>query len=547
MRLAIAQLNPTVGDFDGNVRKVTEALEGVADDGPSLVVFPEMFLAGYPPRDLLERDWFVDRAEEALESVVALSRRHPGPGILIGTVTRATRESGRGLHNSAVLIRDGSVLSTTHKTLLPNYDVFDEERYFDAAPGGSTVPLDGLSLGISICEDAWTDPELWKRPVYDGDPVADQAEAGAGLLVNISASPFCVGKDAIRHRIFSGHARRHGVPFVVVNQVGGNDELIFDGRSMCVAPDGKLVAYLPAFKEDVRVVDTASTGEAGFVPDDPVASVHDALILGLSDYVAKCGFERVAVGLSGGIDSAVVCALAAEALGPDRVTGVTMPSAFSSPGSVGDSVALAENLGVKVETVDISATYDSYVGMLESLFACEEVDVTLENVQARIRGNVLMALSNREGSLVLSTGNKSELAVGYCTLYGDMSGGLAVISDVPKTMVYGLARHINRGSEIIPRAIIDKPPSAELRPGQLDQDTLPGYDVLDAILAMWVDEGLSVEAIVARGHDRDTVMWVARAVDGNEYKRRQAAPGLKVTSKAFGTGRRMPIAARYRT
>lgn len=547
MKLAIAQLNPTVGDFDGNVSRVAEALECTDDDAPSLVVFPEMFLTGYPPRDLLEREWFIDRAETALEGVVALSRKHRRPGILVGSVTRAPGGSGRGLHNSAILIRDGSVLSTTHKTLLPNYDVFDEERYFDSAADGPPVSFDGLGLGVSICEDAWTDPGLWKRPVYDSDPVAEQSKAGAGLLINISASPFCAGKDAIRYRIFSAHARRHGVPFVVVNQVGGNDELVFDGRSMCVAPDGKLIAYLPAFEEAVRIVDTDSPGEADFAPDDPVASVHDALILGLSDYVTKCGFERVAVGLSGGIDSAVVCALAAEALGPDRVTGVTMPSAFSSPGSVDDSVALAANLGVGIETVDISATYDSYVGMLEGLFACEEVDVTLENVQARIRGNVLMALSNREGSLVLSTGNKSELAVGYCTLYGDMSGGLAVISDVPKTMVYDLARHLNRERELIPGAIIDKPPSAELKPGQLDQDTLPPYDVLDAILAMWVDEGMSVEDIVTRGYGEDTVRWVAGAVDGNEYKRRQAAPGLKVTSKAFGTGRRMPIAARYRT
>lgn len=545
MKLVMAQLNPTVGDFDGNVLKIGDAVAGVASERPDLVVFPEMFLPGYPPQDLLERDWFIDRAEAALSSVLELSAKHPDVGILVGTVTKSRNLAGKGLRNSAVLIRNGSAVSVTHKALLPNYDVFDEKRYFDRSDGGSVVTFLGGRLGISICEDAWSDPQLWTRPVYDLDPVADQARDGATLLINISASPFSVGKDAVRYGLFAGHARRHELPFVFVNQVGGNDELIFDGRSMCVAPDGKLLAYLPAFTEEVRVVDTDASGGSDFSPDETVASVHDGLILGLRDYVSKCGFEKAAVGLSGGIDSAVVLALAVEALGPANVTGVTMPSPFSSTGSVDHSVALARNFGVRIETVDISRTYDSYLGMLGDLFDCHEVDVTLENVQARIRGNVLMALSNREGSLVLSTGNKSELAVGYCTLYGDMSGGLAVISDVPKTMVYDLARHINRERELIPRAIIDKPPSAELRPGQLDQDSLPPYDVLDGILALYVDDGRSVESIVAEGYDGETVRWVARAVNGNEYKRRQAAPGLKVTSKAFGSGRRMPMAARY--
>jgi len=545
MRLAVAQLNPTVGDFGGNLARIEETLERLSAESLDLVVFPEMFLTGYPPQDLLEKDWFAKRAEESLAALLQLSERYPKIGVLVGSISRSDRDHGKGLHNSAFLVAAGEVVFEQHKILLPTYDVFDEARYFDRGTGVALTDFAGERLGVSICEDAWTDPALWDVPAYDSDPVAEAASAGATLLINLSASPFTVGKDDTRYRLFSGHAKKHGLPFVLVNQVGGNDELIFDGHSMVVGPDGGLIEYLPGFEEEVRVVDTTAKATGDFVAENPVASIHDALVLGLRDYVRKCGFERVAIGLSGGIDSAVVCALAAEALGAKNVTGITMPSEYSSAGSVNDSVALAANLGVRIETVAIGDIHDAYLETLGSLFPTGEVDVTIENIQARVRGNILMALSNREGHLVLSTGNKSELAVGYCTLYGDMSGGLAVISDVPKTTVYRLARHINRDGELIPESTITKPPSAELRPDQCDQDSLPEYEVLDGILEDYVDEGRSLADILAAGADEDTARWVVAAVNRNEYKRRQAAPGLKVTSKAFGTGRRMPIAARY--
>jgi len=545
MRIAIAQLNPTVGDFDGNLARARDAVELVRNQKPELVVFSEMFLTGYPPQDLLEKKWFVERALAALEELREFSRSVPDVGILVGTISPSEFTAGKGLHNSAVLLKAGETLTTAHKALLPTYDVFDEARYFDRAKDTSVVRFGSETLGISICEDAWNDPAPGRGPAYDFDPIEKQVAAGATVLVNLSASPFGIGKDGIRYELFSRHAQKHGVPVVIVNQVGGNDELIFDGNSLCVSPEGQLLARMPGFEEAVRVVDTAQQEGTPFVPGDAVATVYEALVLGLRDYVGKCGFESVAVGLSGGIDSALVCAVAADALGPGNVVGVTMPSIYSSPGSVNDSVALAANLGVRIETVPIAGIHDSYVNTLGQLFPCNEVDVTIENIQARVRGNILMALSNREGHLVLSTGNKSELAVGYCTLYGDMTGGLAVISDVPKTMVYRLARHINRDRELIPSATIEKPPSAELRPEQKDQDTLPPYETLDRILEMYVDEGMSLTDIVAEGLDAETVRWVIGAVNGNEYKRRQAAPGLKVTSKAFGTGRRMPVAARY--
>ncbi len=545
MRIAIAQLNPTVGDFDGNLTGAKEAIELVRDRKPELIVFSEMFLPGYPPQDLLEKKWFVERALAALEKLRKFSESVPDIGILVGTILPSGLNAGKGLHNSAVLLKAGETLTTVHKALLPTYDVFDEARYFDAASDTSVIRFGDEVLGVSICEDAWNDPALWNGPAYDFDPIEKQVAAGATVLINVSASPFGIGKDEIRYGLFSGHARKHGVPVILVNQVGGNDELIFDGNSMCVSREGQLLARMPAFEETVSVVDTAHREGTPFVPGDAVASVYEALVLGLRDYVNKCGFESVTLGLSGGIDSALVCAVAADALGAENVVGVTMPSTYSSPGSVNDSVALAANLGIRIETVPIAQIHDSYLDTLSRLFPCSEVDVTIENIQARVRGNILMALSNREGHLVLSTGNKSELAVGYCTLYGDMTGGLAVISDVPKTMVYKLARHVNRDRELIPNTTIEKPPSAELRPGQKDQDTLPSYETLDRILAMYVDEDMSLADIVAEGIDAETVRWTIGAVNGNEYKRRQAAPGLKVTSKAFGTGRRMPMAARY--
>jgi NAD+ synthase (glutamine-hydrolysing) len=546
VRIALCQLNPTVGDFDGNLSLLTETLVSLSKAPPDLAVFPEMFLTGYPPQDLLERDWFLDRADAALSSLEVITRRFPDTAVLVGTVTRSGRPSGKGLHNSAVLLKDGDTIATVHKVLLPTYDVFDEARYFDPGEITRPLPLGDELLGVSICEDAWNDPSLWHRPVYTRNPIAELAERGATIFINISASPFYAGKDEVRYGLFCRHASRHGVPFLVVNQVGGNDELVFDGRSGVVAPDGSLLAYSPAFEEDVRVVDTADRdGSMRFSPDERLDSIRRALVIGLRDYVRKCGFTRVAVGLSGGIDSALVAALAAEALGPTNVTGVTMPSPYSSAGSIEDSRVLAENLGINFSMIPISDIYQSYLDGLAPYLRVGEIGITEENIQARVRGNILMALSNEVGCLVLSTGNKSELAVGYCTLYGDMSGGLAVISDVPKSTVYALADAINHQREVIPRCIIEKPPSAELRPDQRDEDTLPPYEMLDRILELYVDQGASADDIVAEGLPRETVGWVVRAVNANEYKRRQAAPGLKVTSKAFGTGRRMPIAARY--
>ena len=411
------------------------------------------------------------------------------------------------------------------------------------------------TLGISICEDAWRcptgvpeadAPEMWRRAEYDRDPVADLASAGATLFVNISASPFTVGKESVRKRLVSGHASRHRLPFVFVNQAGGNDDLVFDGRSMAFDRQGRSQLVLKPFQEELAAVETGAVGaDSNYVEPDPVESIHDALVLGVRDYVRKCGFKKVVLGLSGGIDSAVVCCLATAALGPENVLGITMPSEYSSRGSVEDSRRLAENLGIEFREVGIAEAYHAYLSSLEREFAGRKPDTTEENLQARVRGNILMAISNKLGHLVLATGNKSELAVGYCTLYGDMSGGLCVLADVSKTTVYALAGHINRLRETIPPAIIRKPPSAELRPNQTDQDTLPPYDVLDAIVQGYVDEGRSADEIVAAGLDRKTVEWVIRAVNNNEYKRRQAAPGLKVTSRAFGTGWRMPIAARY--
>ncbi len=562
MRIAIAQLNPTIGDFFGNLAKIERALESTAAASPELMVLPELFITGYPPQDLLERDWFIDAAEHALDRLKDISTRYPRTAILVGTIRRTGTVIGKGLHNSAVLVRAGVVEATVHKTLLPTYDVFDEARYFDPAVSTEVIELNDHRLGVTICEDAWNDPSLWRTNIYDADPVAELAAQGATVLINLSASPFYAGKDAVRYRLMSNHAERHNCPVVLVNQVGGNDELIFDGHSLCVRPDGSLAAYLPAFEESVEIVDigtpvvatadaaAAHSDDAGpptieFEPDDHIGSVRRALVLGLRDYVSRCGFTSVLVGLSGGIDSAVVCTLAAEAVGPTNVLGVTMPSPYSSKGSVTDSEALAANLGVRIETIPIADTLAAYQDTLTGQLDDEGVTLTEENIQARIRGNILMALSNETGALLLSTGNKSEIAVGYCTLYGDMSGGLAVIADVPKTMVYELARHINTGGEIIPQSTIDKPPSAELRPDQLDQDSLPPYDVLDNILDLYVDQGASPKDIVSNGIDRKTVEWVVAAVNRNEYKRRQAAPGLKVTSKAFGTGRRMPIAAKY--
>ena len=545
MKITLAQLNPVVGDVRGNLAKVvaTLAQEHRTSD---LVVFSELFLVGYPPRDLLEKPALIRQVQEALEHLVDLSARYPATGILVGAPQPTGRDTGKGLCNCAVLIHQGQVRLRQAKSLLPTYDVFDETRHFDPAGEVMVVPFKDEILGISICEDAWYDPELWFRRLYPLDPIQTQAEGGATVLINLSASPFQVGKEELRHRLFQSHARKYGVPLVYVNQVGGNDELIFDGRSLALDPAGEAGAVLPGFREAVVTVDLAQPGIPGlYQPQEKIATVYEALVLGLRDYLGKCGFKQVVVGLSGGVDSAVTCCLAAAALGRENVLGVLMPSPYTSRDSIEDSLILARNLGVETRLIPITPIYQSYREALEGPLQLGEIELTLENIQARIRGNILMAISNKYGHMVLSTGNKSELAVGYCTLYGDMSGGLGVLADVPKTMVYELADYLNRDREIIPAQIIRKAPSAELRPDQTDQDTLPPYDLLDRIMNYYLTEGCAYGDIVKLGFDPETVQWVIRTIDKNEYKRRQAAPGLKITSKAFGMGRRIPIAAQF--
>jgi NAD+ synthase (glutamine-hydrolysing) len=578
MKITVAQLNPLVGHLEGNLQRLEETSREAHRSGAALAVFPELFLAGYPPKDLLDFEWFLTKVEETIAKVVEFSKEVPGIGILFGAPRRghgsgsgkgealagpAGRETRaadsvcgeNGLYNAAILVCGGDLLLEQHKSLLPTYDVFDEARYFDPAHGVSVLPFGGELLGVSICEDAWFGSEIGQvKRRYARDPVAELARQGATLMVNISASPFNAGKEELRFSLVSAHARRHKVPFLYVNQVGANDELIFDGRSFLVDGRGRPAAVFPCFRETVRTVDTTAAGsDRPYEPQEQIESVHDALVLGVRDYMRKCGFKKAVLGLSGGIDSAVTACIAERAVGGGNVLGITMPAPFSSRGSVEDSRRLAENLGIPFETVPITGIYESYLRTLDEHFEGLPRDVTEENVQARIRGNILMAFSNKHGSLLLSTGNKSELSTGYCTLYGDMSGGLAVIADVPKTMVYELAAHINRDREIIPRAIIEKAPSAELRPNQTDQDTLPPYPVLDDILALHIEGGLSADEIIGLGRKRgsgseldpDTVRWVVRTVAKNEYKRKQAAPCLRVTTKAFGIGRRMPLASRY--
>lgn len=547
MKVTLAQLNPLVGDLQGNLSEIKETLAKASKNSADLLVLPELCLVGYPPKDLLERRWFIQEVQQAIEKLAKISTEYPQTGILFGAPLPTGKNTGKGLYNSAILIHQGQVLFTQHKSLLPTYDVFDETRYFDPAGELSTVTFKGENLGISICEDAWNDPQLWPRgKFYTFNPIEVLAKKGASLFINISASPFEMGKEELRYQLISNHAKKHKIPFVYVNQIGGNDELIFDGRSLCVDKNGEPIAVFPSFQKDVQTIDMSNSGKPGlYVPQDKIESVHKALTLGIRDYLRKCGFSKAVVGLSGGIDSALVCCLAKEALGGENVLGISMPSPYSSKGSIEDSRKLAGKIGIQFKVIQITEIYDSYLATLKDHFQGREFDITEENIQARIRGNILMAFSNKFGYLVLSTGNKSELAVGYCTLYGDMSGGLSVLSDVPKTMVYELANHINIKSEIIPREIIEKPPSAELKPNQVDQDTLPPYPILDQILHHYIEEEASPDEIINMGFAPETVKWVVRTVERNEYKRRQATPGLKVTTKAFGVGRRMPIAAKH--
>jgi NAD+ synthase (glutamine-hydrolysing) len=545
MRITLAQLNPVVGDIDGNLQQILKVWADCSQIS-DLIVFPELFLVGYPPKDLVERIWFIDRVNQAIDRLREVSRNYPDAGILFGAPLRTETTVGKGLTNSAVFIYQGEILLKQAKTLLPTYDVFDETRHFAPAETHCPVAFKGERIGVSICEDAWNDPEY--QPVgrmYSDDPILDLVNAGATLIINLSASPFYLDKESLRYRLIQNLAVRHRVPFVFVNQVGGNDELIFDGGSMAFDRNGNLLGGIPFFQENIQTVLTEAEGVPnGYRPMERMAALRQALVLGIRDYLRKCGFSKAVIGLSGGIDSAITCCLAVEALGPENVLGIAMPSPYSSAGSVTDSQQLAATLGIELKVIPISSIFEVYLATLAGGFVGTAPDQTEENIQARIRGNLIMAFSNKYGYIALSTGNKSEMAVGYCTLYGDMSGGLSVIADVPKTMVYDLANYINRNGEIIPRTIIDKAPSAELKPDQQDQDSLPPYPVLDEILRFYIEEGYSADQIIARGFAAETVKWVIRTVDRNEYKRRQAAPGLIVTSKAFGPGRRIPIAKR---
>ena len=545
MRVALAQMNPIVGDVDGNCARVLEAVERARARGAELAIFPEQAIIGYPSRDLLLRPGLIDANLAALERI---ARAATNIGVLIGFAERNDNPHGRPLYNSAALLHGGRHVATARKRLLPTYDVFDEIRYFE--PGGEQAVIEfaGRRLGVTICEDMWCEQQdPTSRRIYTCDPLAELAAHGADLLINISASPYACDKHPERMELITGHARRTGLPIIYVNQVGGNDHVLFDGASCMVDAAGELAAQAASFAEDLLVLDLGDPCSAGCaaVPHG-AAGMHQALLMGLRDYVRKCSFESVVVGLSGGIDSAVVAVLASQALGPEKVLGVGMPSRYSSDHSRSDAKELADNLGIRFATVDIESMHAAVEKALERQFEGCAADVTEENIQARIRGMTLMAWSNKHGSLLLTTGNKSELAVGYCTLYGDMCGGLAVISDVPKTMVYRLAAHMNdeAGRELIPRSTIEKPPSAELRPDQFDQQSLPPYEILDAVLERYEERFESAEQIIAAGFDADTVRTVIRLIRGSEYKRQQAAPGLRVTTKAFGFGRRMPIAAR---
>lgn len=558
MRIALCQINPTVGDLAGNVERILADARRAAEAGAGLAVFPELCVTGYPPQDLLDRPAFLDDVDAAVQHLA--DALPAGLGVLVGAPVRNETPVGKRLFNTALLLADGQIVDATSKTLLPTYDVFDEYRYFEPCPERKTMEWGGLRLGVHVCEDMWNNEEQAPYHLYAANPIDELAGLGIDLFVNLSASPYATGKPTERRLLIQESCREHGVPFVYVNQVGANTELVFDGDSQVQSAAGEVLWHAPLFREAFVVWDTDAPGEPVEAArlgtessgrrspaEEVTAQIHDALVLGVRDYVRKTGegvFDKALVGLSGGIDSAVTCAIAAEALGPDRVVGVTMPSAYSSSGSVDDSRALAEALGIEFHEVPIRPAVDAFADMLAPLFEGTAEGVAEENVQARSRGVTLMAISNKFGHLLLTTGNKSEMAVGYATLYGDMSGGLAVLSDVLKTEVYRVAEHINAraGREVIPRNTITKPPSAELRPGQVDQDSLPPYDVLDAILVGYVEEHRSPAAIAREtGFELALVERVARMVDRNEYKRRQAAPGLRVTGKAFGSGRRLPI------
>ena len=541
MKIGILQLNFTVGDFRGNSEKLVSAYERAVREGAELCVGSELGLCGYPPRDLLNRRDFVESHERALREVAKRVGKVP---LLIGGIEKTNQKAGRPLYNTAFLVEKGKTRAVARKILLPTYDVFDEDRYFEAGDKVGSVRIAGKRVGVTICEDIWNDEDLWPERRYRIDPVRELAKKGMDLLINLSASPWNIGKEKVRYRLLAEVAKREKIPVIQVNQVGGNDELVFDGQSLGVGVKGGLLARGVAFMEDVKVVDIGGKEEKPVWAGDE-EQVFQALVLGTRDYLQKCGFQEVVLGLSGGIDSALVAVVAAEALGKDKVLGVAMPSRFSSAGSLADAEALAKRLGIRYKEIPIE---DTFAAMLRSIAPAREGrsgGLTEENLQSRIRGMTLMAISNDSGRLLLTTGNKSEMAVGYCTLYGDMCGALAVIADVPKTLVYRISRWINREREIIPKNSIEKAPSAELRPDQKDQDSLPPYEELDRILESYVVNEGSIQGMVKKGISKVLAEEMVRKIDISEYKRRQAAPGLKVTTKAFGVGRRIPLAQRF--
>jgi len=543
VKIALGQINPTVGDFAGNAAKIIEFSRRAQADGAGLILFPELSVCGYPPRDLVERVSFVQHNRESLDRIAVETS---GIAVICGLATPAHAESGKSVMNSAALLKDGKVAFLQSKMLLPTYDVFDEMRNFAPGKSQALFPFCGKQMALTICEDAWNDKHFWNKRLYTLDPVEALVHAGGNFVLNISASPFWLGKRELRRDMLATIARSYKVPVAMVNQVGGNDSLVFDGSSLVLNPAGDVIAQGKSFEEDIVYFDSDRlTGEVHSQIAGEEGSAYSALVLGTRDYVRKCGFRQVIVGLSGGIDSALTAVIAADALGPENVIGVGMPGPYSSQGSIDDARSLAENLGIRFELLCIADIFESTRKTLARVFAGRKEDETEENIQSRARGTLLMALSNKFGAIVLSTGNKSELGVGYCTLYGDMVGGLAVISDVPKTMVYRLSRYLNSRRPVIPQASLDKPPSAELRPGQQDSDTLPPYEVLDAILEDYVEDLRTADQIAAeRGFDVSLVRRVIRMVERSEYKRQQAAPGLKISAKAFGYGRRFPIAAK---
>jgi NAD+ synthetase len=541
MKIAAAQINPTVGDVAGNVEKVLLYIGRAKELGAQLVVFPELCLTGYPPRDLLERPSFV---EENLAALGDLAPKVKDVAALVGYVEKNLSAEGKPLYNAAALLEAGEISYVCYKTLLPTYDVFDEARYFEPAAGTTPLKIGGQKVALTICEDIWTDELCGPRKLYAKDPLAEMAKKKFQLILNMSASPWSIGKDAVRAQLMKAKAKEFNVPVICVNQVGGNDELVFDGNSLAVDPQGNVLAQAKPFEEDIILVDLDyGAGDQHGQALSEAEAVYRALVLGTRDYAAKCGFKKAVVGLSGGIDSALAAAVAAEALGPDHVLGVSMPSMYSTDHSKSDAEALARSLGIEYKVLPIQPLFDRYMDEFQKLFVGLPADTTEQNIQARIRGNLLMAISNKTGHLLLSTGNKSELATGYTTLYGDMAGGLALLADLPKTLVYRLAREVvNRDREVIPQSTLAKPPSAELKHGQKDSDDLPDYEVLDPILRMYVEERKSPEEIVAAGIAAEAVERTVKLIDRTEFKRRQAPVGLRVTSKAFGTGRRYPIA-----